>query len=91
MIPVAQDRWFVDLAERAIAIVQWITDQDVGGSSDRLLQWFGQFRDLSVDGILVYSRSEAELVKLFRVALQTLRVGLSGLSEIKPYRIWWLS
>ena len=91
MIPVAQDRWFVDLAERAIVIVQWITDQDVCGSSDRLFQWFGHVRDLSVDDILVYSRSEAELVKLFRVALQTLRVGLSGLTRMKPYRIWWLS
>ena len=60
-------------------------------SSDRLLQLFGHVRDLSVDGILVYSRSEAELVKHFRVVFQTLRVGLSGLTRMKPYRIWWLS
>ena len=33
-----------------------------------------------MDGIPVYSRSEAELVKLFRVVFQTLRVELSGLS-----------
>ena len=72
-------------------IVQWITDQGVCGSSDRSFQLFGHVRDLSVDGILVYSRSEAELVKLFRVALQTLRVGLSGLTRMKPYQIWWLS
>ena len=50
------------------------------GSSDRLFQLFGQFRDLFVDGSPVYSRSEAELVKLFRVVFQTLRVELSGLS-----------
>ena len=90
MVPIAQDRWFVDLAERAIVIVQWITDQDVCGSSDRSFQLFGHVRDLSVDGILVYSRSEAELVKLFRVVFQTLRVGLSGLAKMEPYRIWWL-
>jgi len=87
LVPVAQDRWFVDLAERAIVIVQWITDQDVCGSSDRSFQLFGQVRDLSVEGILVYSRSEAELVKHFRMELQTLRVKLSGSSELKPYRI----
>ena len=46
--------------------------------------------EISVDGILVYSRSEAELVKRFRVVFQTLRVELSGSSELKPYRIWWL-
>ena len=65
MIPVAQDRWFVDLAERAIVFVQWITDQGVYGSSDQLFQLNGHVRDLSVDGIPVYSRSEAELVKHF--------------------------
>ena len=79
------------LTERAIVIAQWITDQDIRGSSDRLFQLFEQFRDLFVDDILVYSRSEAELVKHFRFELQTLRVGLSGSSELKPYRIWWLS
>ena len=61
------------------------------GSSDRLLQLFRHVRDLSVDGTLVYSRSEAELVKHFRVVFRILRVGLSGSSELKPYQIWWLS
>ena len=56
-------------------VVQWITDQDVYGSSDRLFQLNGHVRDLTVDGILVYSRSEAELVKHFRVVLETLYVG----------------
>ena len=45
--------------------VQWITDQDVCGSSDRLFQLFGHVRDLFEDDVLVYSRSEAELVKHF--------------------------
>ena len=76
-----------DLTERAIVFVQWITDQGIRGSSDRLFQLFGQFRDLFVDGILVCSRSEAELMKLFRVVFQTLCVGRSGLSEKKPYRV----
>ena len=58
--------------------VQWITDQGICGSLDRLFQLFGQFRDLFVDDILVYSRSEAELVKHFRVVLETLRVGQIG-------------
>ena len=56
-----------------------------------MFQWFGQVRDLFVDDIIVYSRSMAELVKHFRVVFQTLRVELSGSSELKPYQIWWLS
>ena len=80
----------VDLAERAIVFVQWITDQGICGSSDRLFQIFGHVRDLFEDDILVYSRSEAKLVKHFRVVFQTLRVGLSDLSKTEPYRIWWL-
>ena len=38
----------------------------------------------------VYSRSEAELVKHFRMVFQTLWVELTGLPRMKPYRIWWL-
>ena len=67
-----------DLAERAVVLNQWISDQGIDGSSDRLLQLFGQFRDLFVEDILVYSRSEAELMKHFRAMLETLRVGQIG-------------
>ena len=90
MIPVAQDRWFVDLAERAMVFVQWITDQGVCWIVGPVAPVDGHVRDLSVDDIPVYSPSEAELVKLFIVVFQTLRVELTGLPRMKPYRIWWL-
>ena len=52
------------------------------GSSDQLFQLNGHVRDLTVDGILVYSRSEAEHVKHFRVVLETLCVGQFGKLEL---------
>ena len=51
------------------------------GSSDRLFQLFGHVRDLFVDGSPVYPRSEAELVKHFRVVLETLCVERFGKLE----------